>query len=115
MNILSGLTPSTNGDCLIFGLSVRSKVNKLKTIMGVCPQHDILYSELTALEHIELYCGLKGVPKLKWRELADDRLSWVSLLNEKNNLVNTFSGGFDLFYFRMKRRLSLVISTIGGI
>lgn len=30
--------------------------------MGVCPQHDVLYGDLTVAEHLTLFAGLKGVP-----------------------------------------------------
>lgn len=29
--------------------------------MGVCPQFDILWDELTAGEHLHLFCMLKGI------------------------------------------------------
>lgn len=30
---------------------------------GCCMQHDILWDELTALEHMELFAGMKNIPK----------------------------------------------------
>lgn len=29
---------------------------------GICPQHNILYDELTCREHLILFAGIKGVP-----------------------------------------------------
>jgi hypothetical protein len=29
--------------------------------MGVCPQHDVLFPELTVEEHLQLFAALKGV------------------------------------------------------
>jgi ABC-type multidrug transport system ATPase subunit len=72
----------------------------------VCPQHDVLFDELTAVEHIEIYAGLKGVPKVHWPRLIEDRLKCVRLWTVRNARSNTYSGG-------MKRRLSLIIATIG--
>jgi len=106
MNILSGLTRSSAGDALIFGYSVRTQMSQINKIMGVCPQHDILFEDLTAVEHIELYAGLKGVPKKDWAMLIEDRLKCVRLWQVRHARSNTYSGG-------MKRRLSLIISTIG--
>lgn len=31
-------------------------------LIGVCPQKDLIFEELTGREHIEMYCTLKGVP-----------------------------------------------------
>jgi ABC-type multidrug transport system ATPase subunit len=106
INILSGLTPATAGDALIYNLSVKNQMHRIRKIMGVCPQHDILFDDLTAREHIELYAGLKGVPSSKHGELTEDRLVAVRLSTVANQRVGTYSGG-------MKRRLSMVIATIG--
>ncbi|KAJ1554144.1 ATP-binding cassette sub- A member 1 [Cladochytrium tenue] len=106
MSILAGLTPATGGDALIYGRSVRSQMGSIRAMLGVCPQHDILFDELSAREHIELYAGLKGVPKRYWPELFEERLKAVKLWTVRNVRAGTYSGG-------MKRRLSLVISTIG--
>jgi ABC-type multidrug transport system ATPase subunit len=54
-----------------------SEINRL---MGVCPQHDVLFADLTAVEHIQLYAGLKGVPQKDWPMLIEDRLKMVLLL-----------------------------------
>lgn len=106
MNILSGLTPSTSGDALLYGKSVAHDMDAIRADMGICPQHDILFNDLTAEEHIELYAGLKGVPDAEMRQLTEERLEAVRLWNVKNQRAGTYSGG-------MKRRLSMVISTIG--
>ena len=74
--------------------------------MGICSQHDILFNELTAREHIKLYAGLKGVAESDWDALIEERLEAVKLFDVADILVNSFSGG-------MKRRLSVVIATIG--
>ncbi|KAF9987241.1 ATP-binding cassette sub- A member 1 [Mortierella antarctica] len=106
MNMLSGLTKSTGGDALFYGLSMNSEMAQIRSMMGVCPQHDILFGDLTAEEHIQLYAGLKNVPKHEIPQLTEDRLKAVRLWKVKDRLSQTYSGG-------MKRRLSLVISTLG--
>lgn len=30
--------------------------------MGLCPQHDVLFPDLTPEEHLRFYAMLKGVP-----------------------------------------------------
>lgn len=30
--------------------------------MGVVPQFDILWNQLTAMEHMRMFCKIKGVP-----------------------------------------------------
>ncbi|KAH6568256.1 hypothetical protein BASA50_008934 [Batrachochytrium salamandrivorans] len=106
ISMLSGLTPATSGDALIYDMSVRNQIQRIRKIMGICPQHDVLFDDLTAREHIQLYAGLKGVPKNELSSLIEERLQAVRLLTVANVRAGTYSGG-------MKRRLSLVISTIG--
>ena len=53
-----------------------------------CPsQHDILFADLTALEHIELFCGIKNIPAETIPRLARERLEAVRLWK-----VRFFSG-----------------------
>lgn len=106
MNMLSGLTKSTGGDAMFYGLSMNSEMAEIRSMMGVCPQHDILFGDLTAEEHIELYAGLKNVPKHEIPRLTEERLKAVRLWKVKDRPSHTYSGG-------MKRRLSMVISTLG--
>ena len=104
--MLSGLTPASSGDALIYNLSVANNMLAIRKFMGICPQHDILFDDLTAREHIQLYAGLKGVPQEQWEPLIQERLQLVRLLSVADIRAGTYSGG-------MKRRLSLVIATIG--
>jgi len=106
MNILSGMSPATGGDAYIYGYSINRSMNKIQSMMGVCPQHDILFPDLTAKEHIELYGGLKGLNQEEIKKLVDERLESVRLTKVKDQAAGTYSGG-------MKRRLSVVIATIG--
>ncbi|KAH9245889.1 hypothetical protein BASA81_016591 [Batrachochytrium salamandrivorans] len=106
ISILAGLTPATSGDALMYNLSVRHQSQRIRRSMGICPQHDILFDDLTAREHIELYAGIKGVARSTIKNLVEERLKVVRLHTVADVRAGTYSGG-------MKRRLSLVISTIG--
>jgi len=37
-------------------------MEEIRAIMGVVPQFDILWGELTAMEHMLMFCQIKGVP-----------------------------------------------------
>jgi len=107
MNIISGLSPPTAGDIIVYNKSVRKNPANVQTDLGICPQQDILYRDLTAMEHLRLYSGIKGAKKCS--ELEDiliNRLKAVQLYTVKDARVGTYSGG-------MKRRLSMIIATIG--
>ncbi len=37
-------------------------MERIRSMCGVCPQHNILYDELTTIEHLKVFAGIKGVP-----------------------------------------------------
>jgi ABC-type multidrug transport system ATPase subunit len=37
-------------------------VDAIRSVMGVCPQFDVLWNELTAKEHLEIYGSVKVGP-----------------------------------------------------
>jgi ABC-type multidrug transport system fused ATPase/permease subunit len=94
ISMLSGLTPSTAGDALVYNLSVKKSISAIRKIMGICPQHDILFDDLTAREHIQLYAGLKGVPAEQWEPLIKSRLELVKLTSVCDVRAGTYSGGY---------------------
>jgi ABC-type multidrug transport system ATPase subunit len=59
INILIGALAKTRGEAVISGISVESDIASIRKIIGVCPQFDILWDELTAGEHVELFHRLK--------------------------------------------------------
>ncbi|KAL6073062.1 ABC transporter, ATPbinding domain containing protein, variant 2 [Balamuthia mandrillaris] len=107
VSILTGLLDATGGEGWIFGYNVNAEMDKIRAIMGVCPQHDILWDGLTAAEHLQLFAELKQVPRTQIRTEVAEKLDSVGLLSVANNQVSGFSGG-------MKRRLSVAMSCIGN-
>jgi len=79
-NMLSGMFPPTRGDAYIFGKSVRHELRQVQGMMGICPQHDVLWSELSAQEHLELFAGLSLVQPSKIPDLIHYFLDAVNLV-----------------------------------
>jgi ABC-type multidrug transport system ATPase subunit len=75
-------------------------------MMGICPQHDILWDQLTGMEHVVLFAGLRGVPATEIHNEAEKRLKEVELWNVRDVQSSAYSGG-------MRRRLSMAIALIG--
>jgi ATP-binding cassette subfamily A (ABC1) protein 3 len=59
MSILCGLFPPTGGDALIYGQSIRDSMPSIRQSLGLCPQFDVLYDDLTVGEQLRFYCMLK--------------------------------------------------------
>eukprot|EP01102_Stenamoeba_stenopodia_P000164 TRINITY_DN1012_c0_g1_i2.p1 TRINITY_DN1012_c0_g1~~TRINITY_DN1012_c0_g1_i2.p1 ORF type:complete len:812 (-),score=158.73 TRINITY_DN1012_c0_g1_i2:99-2534(-) len=111
-NLLSALYSPTSGDAFVGSYSASSEADRVRDVIGVCPQFDVLWNELTAREHLELFASLKRVSSStsssssNRAEMITNRLERVGLLSVADKYVRTFSGG-------MKRRLSIAISCIG--
>lgn len=74
--------------------------------MGVCPQFDLLWPQLTVEEHLRFYARLKGTPSDKLQSKIDEAIGEVNLTPFRAFLSSALSGG-------MKRRLSIAISLVG--
>ena len=56
--MLCGIYAPTSGDAFILGKSIKTHLNEIRLQLGFCPQHDILYDEMTVAEHIELIASV---------------------------------------------------------
>lgn len=105
--ILSGLIAPTSGTAYVAGHSIREDMYKVHQVLGYCPQHDILWEDLTIEEHLLFYIRLKGnVAHADEKRLVHEAIESVNLLDKATAQVKTLSGG-------QKRRLSIAISLVG--
>ncbi|KAK4264228.1 hypothetical protein QN277_025436 [Acacia crassicarpa] len=108
INCLTGITPVTDGDALIYGYSIRSSagMSNIQKHTGVCPQFDILWDALSGEEHLHLFASIKGMSPTSIISITRKSLSEVRLRESAKVRAGSYSGG-------MKRRLSVAISLIG--
>ncbi|XP_028763397.1 ABC transporter A family member 2-like isoform X2 [Neltuma alba] len=108
INCLTGITPVTDGDALIYGHSIRSStsMSNIQKLIGVCPQFDILWDALSGQEHLHLFASIKGLPPSSIKSITQKSLAEVRLRESAKVRAGSYSGG-------MKRRLSVAISLIG--
>ncbi|KAJ1435103.1 hypothetical protein B484DRAFT_417255, partial [Ochromonadaceae sp. CCMP2298] len=105
LNMLVGLTPPSSGDAIFpGGLRVSTDMQRIRNSLGVCPQHDVLFPELTPLQHLEIFAAFKGVKG--GTEVAYAMLQEVGLSEKAHCVAATLSGG-------QRRKLSLGIALIG--
>ncbi|XP_024017032.1 ABC transporter A family member 2 [Morus notabilis] len=105
---LTGITPVTGGDALISGNSIRSSVDisRIRKLIGVCPQFDILWDALSGQEHLQLFASIKGLHQASIQSVVQKSLEEVRLTEAAKKQAGSYSGG-------MRRRLSLAIALIG--
>ncbi len=58
ISMLTGLLDPTEGYISVFG---QTDMDNIRKSLGVCPQHDTLYEDLTVEEHLYLYATFKGL------------------------------------------------------
>lgn len=51
----------SSGSANVFGKDVENEMEEIRQFMGVCPQHDILFPDVSVKEHLELFAVFKGM------------------------------------------------------
>jgi hypothetical protein len=78
---LVGLFDATGGVVEVNGLSLPGDVASIQQCIGVMPQHDILWEELSPVEHMRVFAAIKGVPA--------EEVAWL----RKNIVLEPSEGG----------------------
>lgn len=60
----AGLLPPSGGEILLCGASILTEggLERATGLIGVCPQFDVLWGELTGSEHLLVAGHVKGLP-----------------------------------------------------
>lgn len=51
----AGLFPPTSGHAYIHGYEISQDMVQIRKSLGLCPQHDVLFDNLTVAEHLYFY------------------------------------------------------------
>ncbi|KAM3864274.1 phospholipid-transporting ATPase ABCA3 [Diretmus argenteus] len=106
LSMLTGLYPPTSGRAYINGYDICQDMALIRRSLGLCPQHDVLFDNLTVREHLLFYTQLKGYPRDKIPDEVDRIIRILNLEDKRQAHSKTLSGG-------MKRKLSIGIALIG--
>lgn len=58
ISMLTGMIDPSAGYISVFG---QTQFDKIRAMIGVCPQHDTLFEDLTVEEHLSLFGSFKGL------------------------------------------------------
>jgi ABC-2 type transport system ATP-binding protein len=79
--------------------------DEIRSMIGLCPQEIILWPKLTCLEQLVFTGQMYGMSLRKARLTGKNLLIKMGLLEKRNRLASTLSGG-------MKRRLNLCLALV---
>ena len=65
MNAIQGKHVPTSGDCFVDNTSCVNDIDNARKKFGICPQHDILWDEVTPREHLHSFALIRGVERAK--------------------------------------------------
>lgn len=105
--MLTGLIDPSAGSADVYGMDIATQMSEARQSMGVCPQHDVLFPDLSVREHLVLFAGFKGVDPKLIDAAVTDMISQVGLTEKTHARSKSLSGG-------QKRKLSVGIALIGG-
>ena len=109
ISMLTGLYEATEGNAYYDGddILVGNNMDIFRTKLGICPQHDVLFEDLTIKEHLEMFSIFKGVPQNMIEEEVNKSINDFQLNEIKDIVIEDLSAG-------QKRQLSVAIALIGG-
>ncbi|XP_023336664.1 retinal-specific ATP-binding cassette transporter [Eurytemora carolleeae] len=106
MSVLTGLYSPTAGRATINGFDISTNMSQVRESLGLCPQHNMLFEDLTVREHFVFFGMLKGLSKGKAEVESTKYIEMLNLIPKRNVIVTNLSGG-------MKRKVNLGIALIG--
>ncbi|GJQ88074.1 hypothetical protein Trydic_g13087 [Trypoxylus dichotomus] len=106
MSMLTGMMTPTSGTATVNGYDITKDMPRIRESLGLCPQHNILFDDLTVAEHLYFYNKLKGLNKKEIETETNTYIELLNLVSKRNAKSKTLSGG-------MKRKLNVAIALCG--
>jgi ABC-2 type transport system ATP-binding protein len=100
IRMLTTLTQPTQGEIVVAGYDVIRQPFGVKKQIGVVLQQTSVDMDLTSWENMEFHGRMHHIPKAQREKEIRRWLEYVELIDRRNDLVKTLSGG-------MKRRLQI--------
>lgn len=105
IKVLSCQMRPTTGSAFISGLDVVSDKKYVLSIIGVVPQENSFYDELTVTENLRYFGSLYGVAVIDIKKRSHRVLEMLQLTDKSSSRASTLSGG-------MKTRLNIACALI---
>lgn len=79
----------------------------VRAMIGICPQHDILFEQLSVEEHLRLCGGIKGMGSPALEARIAEVIAELGLTEKRLTWAGKLSGG-------QRRRVSVAMAVIGN-
>ncbi|CAB3257915.1 unnamed protein product, partial [Arctia plantaginis] len=106
MSIITGMTSPTSGQVYVHGYNTMTEQHLVRKHIGLCPQHNMFFPDLTLQEHIMFFTMLKRGSYAEARESSRRLAEQLGLEDKLGELCAALSGG-------MKRRAQLACALAG--
>ena len=93
--MLTGLYPPESGTAWVGGYNIVNQIDLVHKQMGVCPQFDLLWPDLTVEEHLLFYIRIRGMPQKEEKALLQKALNEVHLDDFREFRTKQLSGRFN--------------------
>lgn len=107
MRTLATLQTADTGTIELNDLDILENPLEARRHIGYLPQDMGVYPRVTAFEMLDYLSGLKGIPSKSRKNLVNEYLERVNLLDVAHRRLDTYSGG-------MKRRFGIASAFIGS-
>ncbi len=105
IRMLCGLLTPTEGTANVLGIEVPGDANILKPKIGYMTQKFSLYGDLTVEENLDFMADVYSFSRAEKKVRIAELLEKYDLVNQKNQIVGTMSGG-------QKQRLALTCAVL---
>ncbi|XP_030379886.1 ATP-binding cassette sub-family A member 3 isoform X2 [Scaptodrosophila lebanonensis] len=106
ISMLTGMFPPTMGTAIINGSDIRTNIEGARMSLGICPQHNVLFDEMSVSNHIRFFSRMKGLSGKAVEQEVAKYLKMIELEDKANVASSKLSGG-------MKRKLSVCCALCG--
>ncbi|XP_075973498.1 phospholipid-transporting ATPase ABCA3-like isoform X2 [Anticarsia gemmatalis] len=107
ISMLTGNLEVTAGTVTVAGYDMVTQASAARSHIGLCPQHNVLFNELTVREHLEFFARLKGFTGAELKHDIETLIEKLELEEKRDYPSKGLSGG-------QKRRLCVGIALSGA-
>lgn len=94
IRMLCGIITPSDGNATVLGFDIRKDAEEIKKNIGYMSQKFSLYDDLTAIENLNFYASIYGVPKSERKKRIQDLIDQSGLRGVEKELTSSLSGAW---------------------